>query len=90
MLTDEQKIIRALHANLDEQIRLQKELTAVIAGEVMAYNVKQAATALGVGRTTVYNMVKAGKLRQTEDGLIPRESISEMLQTKPRRRANGK
>jgi predicted DNA-binding protein (UPF0251 family) len=91
MISDEQRIIKALHANLDEQIRLQRELTAAIAGDIMAYNINNAAKAMGVSRQTINRLVKAGKLRQVE-GLIPRSSIMELLDTTPRlrRKANAK
>lgn len=83
MITDEQRIVKALHANLDERIRLQRELTAAISGDTMAYTPIKAAQALSVSRSTIFNYINQGKLREV-NGLIPRESIMELLGTTPR------
>lgn len=51
-------------------------------GFKLAYSVKEAGEALGVGRTTIYELLKDGRLKRVKIGavtVIPRSSMLALL-----------
>lgn len=48
----------------------------------MAYSITEARTALGIGQSTIYQLIAAGKLRTVKVGgrrLVPSEALAELL-----------
>ncbi len=60
-------------------------MTTVVDDQVsarLAYSPQQAAEALGIGRTLIYQLIDSGSLRSLKIGrrrLIPRDAIVELL-----------